>query len=404
MNPTSFPLKYIYPSFTTTGKAMLIEGFVELLTLLFIGIFIELPIVDIGYWVLPLIIPFTGYSLYKVLTNSSSFNSEVSFVPSNFEIFGMSLLWMGTSVLLMYKTQLHTYFLVPIILGSMNIYRMYLFQRLYETEPDFHIDMYSRTANEWIEASTTLTRSINLRKNDSIYSIFWAILSIGRYVRLHKSIDANRDEYELQGAEDYITAARENLKICIKQWLGTTRKENIYLFKTAIRRAEDKLRLSRCDSCGRMREIDNMTRVLSDEQVEEKILCNDCNSDYIDEECPNCERTIKKSERVNDYCIYCEPLNQYNTSSHRTKSQEYKSTYKAYTHSGSVESRSSGYSTEVSRAMDILEINEPITRDKVKKAFRDKTKDTHPDMPTGSKEQFKRAEEAKYILLEALEN
>jgi hypothetical protein len=219
---------------------------------------------------------------------------------------------------------------------------------------------------------------------------------------VYESIDANRDEYDLQGAEDYVFAAKQNLKLCIKEILNSPVKENRYLFNTSIHRAEDKLGLSRCDSCGSVYNKEDMTRIVSDEGVEEKILCSDCDSEYIDVECPHCGRTIKKSERIKQYCIYCEPLNQYNTSSRRTTSQKYRSSYKEYSQKSSSESSELDPTKNVEIAMSILGINEPLRRDKIIKSYRQRTKQAHPDTDSGSQEKFKKVREARDTLLEEL--
>lgn len=396
----------MYPSFITTGKSILLEITLSVSILSLIGFFVlDLSIFQLGYWIIPLAIPFLTYTVYKSTQYSGSFDSEADYSPTKKELLNLSVLWLLCSGVLLYKTVISSYIVavIPILLSSLYVYRLNIINRLYSVESLFYIDEYSRNSNEWAEAAATLTRSLNQREENNSSSIFWAIISIGRYIRVYNNIDANRDEYDLQGAEDYVFAARQNLKVCVKDMFGSSFEETLYLFNTSIYQADDKLSISRCESCGSVHRIDDMTRVISDKGVEEKILCENCDSEYVDVECPHCGRNVKKSERINSYCIYCEPLNRYKNTTKRTNSQKYRSTYKEYSHTNSTTAPfSMDHRKEVETAMSILEIEGSLTRGEINSAYRDRAKEAHPDMDTGSEEEFKKVREAKKTLLEEL--
>lgn len=395
-------MRDIYPSFITNGRSVIVEIILGSIGLFFIGSYLGLTMKQYLYWILPFSLPFLLYSLYKYVKSSESISSEVEFKPRQVEIVYITVLWFLSSGVTMYRINLDTYLVaIPILLGSLYLYRLHIVNSIYSEDIYFYTDKYSRTSTAWVEAAAAMTKSVKLRNKRNPVSILWAIIGVGRYIRLYRKVDANRDEYELQGAEEYVFAARQNLKSSVGKLVGSDIDERLYLFRSTIESANNKLQFSRCDSCGSVHRKENMTRVLSEDGIQQKIVCNNCDSEYVDVTCPNCERTIKKSERVNKYCIYCEPLNKYNTSSKRTTSQKYRSTHKEYTHSSKPDV-SLTHNSEIETARSILDIEKPITRNKVINSYRDKAKKTHPDTPTGSEEEFKKVQESKKTLLEHL--
>jgi uncharacterized Zn finger protein (UPF0148 family) len=242
-------------------------------------------------------------------------------------------------------------------------------------------------------ASVTLNQAVSIwesgRRIHAFPGLFWTILSIGRYQDVMDVIES-KEHREYLGARAYLKACKFLYKAFYLQFIFPSKaKQNIEQVKEYISNAHQILSTRKCESCGEVHNISTMFRVIDNTDTE-RIYCTNCYTPggVI---CPNCGRSVPSDTVRNGHCNHCRETTQHSQQSQKQKKRTTQET-------GTKKSAE----PELEQYCSVLDIEQPLTEDKIKSAYRDKSKAVHPDVDGGSEEKFKEVKTAKDQLLKLI--
>lgn len=279
--------------------------------------------------------------------------------------------------------------ILPTVIGfvSLVFYILALQYRngRYRGENKFFVNKYSNSYNEWVEASVALDKTIKNIEDNKYKSYYWSLQAEESYLRAAKA-----DTLELREiAMDFSSVAgmfsdsiRKN-----KRSDGTNTEDPYKSLKEAVRKSKDQI----CDNCGQQLYIGSISTT---ERYGGRDFCDHC-------KISNKDKSNSYSRKQESH-TYGKKENQ--NSNNQKKTQDYSSSKSSSTKDKNDSSKSSNSVTnqKLKPYYEELGISED-TKDisKVKAAFREKVKETHPDAG-GSPEDFRRIKEAKNKIIESL--
>lgn len=236
-----------------------------------------------------------------------------------------------------------------LIISLLVIYSISLYWRSkkYLIEPKFYINTHSKFSTDWYLASIYLEKGIKqLQKENMIRSFYW----FKKAQRKYEYLKENEDRISLKEGTDALSQAAlfySELTFVDKI------KHRMYYQKgnKRIKQANQFFSTRFCDSCGKRKKIENVTR------FDDKI-----------------------------HCSYCQNK-QKKTNNNRRKTKRQKQT------------KNTGMTKR--EAKNILNVSKPLTESNIKDSYRKKVKHVHPDVG-GSEKEFIKVKNARNRLLEEI--
>lgn len=225
--------------------------------------------------------------------------------------------------------------------------------RVHRGEYQFYTNPRSNISGEWTKGAIALERAVNHYEDENHFlTFYWADVAESTY----ESIMENEERKMLRNAAgEFSTAARFLSIISFADRADTMKYERA--MKRSLNRASQYLSKRVCDSCGSVREIDKITRII-----------NPDGENYI--YCQACKQARKKSQ-----------------SKERTTNSQSNST-------------DTSNIMAVEDACNVLDISQPVdTEETVHQAYRELVTEVHPDVG-GTTEQFKEVKEARDRLIQ----
>jgi len=342
-------------------------------------------------WALSLL-GFGGYMRYH-----TSDDSQNEYIPDPDDVLVWLILAVGSGSLYLYLSvsrELMEFEIASIILLVVPIaytYRLFSLYDLYAEEPITHTDNHSIARTEWNRAAAAFTRAIHLwdsgKRRHTILGVLWSLIAVGRYQAVMETTKTRNMRSEHNGANKYTQSAFALHTGFIRRIYSTKKaRQNFSDFEKYLGEAEQELSFWFCDRCGGRYEPSEMYRILDEEGIEEHIYCDTC-YDSQNQTTSASEYTSRSSKKQSSS----------SNQQHSTSSSEYSSSSnKRQT------SRSDRKQTSITDALQALEIDRPISEEKVIQAYREKVKDVHPDTSTGDSQKFKQVKDAKEQLMEEL--
>jgi len=250
---------------------------------------------------------------------------------------------------------------IPITL-SIFVYILSIYWRStkYLGEREYFTDLYSNTSEDWYMGSVSLEQAFkHLDKDNTYRGYYWAYKAEKHYENIFET--ENR-QFLREAASEFHTAAM--FLSCIF-YLDSVQEINAYnqAATQSFKRGAELLRYRVCDTCKSKTHIGEASRIIS-ENGKRFIRCNRCEKEY--------ENQSQK---------------------HYYKTQNNKS--------NKTESNSDNPMTE-KEACNHLNIEYPANNIKeIRKSYREKVKQTHPDMG-GSNDEFIKTKQARDTLLNSL--
>lgn len=342
-------------------------------------------------------IPVTTYIVYKLHTNT--YKTEPEFVPGLFELllwsitFTVILLIFGYSVFELAIVEFNLLYSLSLLVPAIYTFRLFELYDLYAQDSQLYVDPSSSASAEWEVASIAFAKSIYLweskRKIDFVLGVFWSLLAVGRYQSVMEKVD-DKNDIEYKGAKQYaLSSLALNTAFIRNTYNSEKANNNLDDFEEYLEQAHITLNTRRCDECNRVYKKGNMHRILDENEVETSIKCNGCYTQSTSVNCPHCGRSVNPKFISQKYCIYC---NTHNSENEQNQKQQKKEHQKQYTTDTQTEST-------LKKHCSALEIQPPLTEEKITNAYREKVKNTHPDMPNGNQKEFKKIQTAKEQLL-----
>lgn len=405
----AYSLVKSYPTYLFTKSKLFLEAFVLWflsisITLSAVGLLdLELLIPYIGISIAIWFIPLTGYILYKISRNQET---ESGFTPGLLELGlwgGLSLLSLSIYAYPAFELQLLEFdviYTVPFIIPLLYTARLFRLYDMYAEQPSLYTDKNSVAKEEWEAAAIAFKRAMSTwdagHRRYFIFGLFWSMISIGRYQAVMNKIESNQDR-EYLGARTYAKSASA-LYTAFTRGLYSSKKaeKNIEDFRDFLSKAHVILSTRACDSCENVYTVDQMYRILNEDGVEQNIYCHNCYDQKETSHCPNCDKEVASKFIRDGYCQYCNPYSQQNQETQQNKHTTSSST------SSTSQQTTSTTKQRIKNHCKVLGIEPPITEDKITNAYRERVKETHPDMPGGDEEEFKKVKKAKEALLKNL--
>lgn len=272
-------------------------------------------------------------------------------VISFFGLIPMGLIYLITS----------TYNILLLIIILVYSGSLYWRSKKYNSERLIYISRHSDINEIWYTASVCMEQGIkNLENGNKYRGFYWFKQAQKKY----KYINENEKRKCLRkGAKEL---SKSSMLFSILTFVD---KLDFKMYNqeahNSIKRANKHFATRFCDSCNKRKKIEDTTMFIT-EDGEQKIFCNYCQSNNY-------------AHQQEDYKSYRDAENK----NKRRKKQE--------------------QSMTVKKARNILDISDPVNKSSIKKAYRNKVKETHPDVG-GSEKEFKKTEEAKEVLLSHINN
>jgi len=357
---------------------------------IFISLFWSVPLLVVSLFFVPFIVMnvlYIAYMYYK--TGTASFEPE--FIPNKIEMIFLLVVFITTSVLLLYSTipskqHISVIVVFGILFCLVDLYRYFTFYKAYKQESDFHQDEHSVAFREWEEASRIFhIANIHHSNERNLFALIWWFFSVGRFYRVMEKLrreGKSNSSPEYIVAENYMKAAKIAFRSEIVRFFNVENSRRIFSEATDhVSEANVKSSLFECDFCHKIYHRKELIRFLNKQDMAENEVCEECYNRYWTN-CEDCGRTIRDEQEIDSGgCVFCQTNKQRKQENENIKETE--------------------TSDLVSDACEILEIEEPITEEKVNSAYRDKVQTVHPDKG-GSEEEFKNVTESKEVLLEHL--
>lgn len=287
-------------------------------------------------------------STSHIWTESDMYHIEYKLLRITFKRF-IVIFTIGLIPIILFYLLTYTYNLLSITIVFIYALSIYWRSKKYIKERVMYINKHSELYNTWYMASVCMEKGIeNLDKNNKYRSFYWFKQAQEKYDYINK--------YE----------KRKSLKIGANELMNSAMLFSVLTFADkldyelyhkeaydSIKRANKNFATRFCDSCNIRKKIE-YTTLFIEESNPNKIYCNYCYSNFNNH----------TNEEYNNY------------------------TKKKHTDPD----------MNVTDALNILNINKPLNKSKIKKAYRTRVKETHPDVG-GSVQEFKDTKKAKKTLL-----
>lgn len=244
---------------------------------------------------------------------------------------------------------------------------LYLRSKKYTGEYVIYVNNNSNIVENWYHGSVAMKQGINHLQSDNLYrSFYWFKKAQNNY----NYISENEDRKALREGANELSQSAQLFSV-----LTFVDELDFKLYhkqaQNCIERANKHFSSRFCDSCGKRKKINDTTTFISEDESN-NVYCNACQNKTKYNYKTNKKYQNKKQQRQR----------------HKNNTNKNKRQRKSMT---------------IKKAQNILDMSGDITNSKVKKSYKRKVKETHPDVG-GSEEEFKKTEKAKETLLSYLDS
>lgn len=281
--------------------------------------------------------------------------------------------------------------LITILLISYNSILVQRSQRYRGDRIYYTNSLDSNVKHKWVRGSVMLEKADkSIKQNNLRTAFYWLKRSESLYNNI--MIEENKPMLK-EGANSYATAC--TFYSASLSYKGRRSIKYQQIAEEILQRANEELLHRYCYKCRKLYDVENV-KLLSDNNSEKKTICYKCWRRY-ENDSNSGKNTNRKSKNRSGYSYE----NNYNNSDQKHNSRDTRNQSKStreqkYKSGRTTKSKYDDISTN--EAMKTLEIDKPLTKDKINKQFRKQVKKSHPDTG-GSEDQFKKVKKSKEILL-----
>lgn len=281
--------------------------------------------------------------------------------------------------------------LITILLISYNSILVQRSQRYRGDRIYYTNSLDSNVKHKWVRGSVMLEKADkSIKQNNLRTAFYWLKRSESLYNNI--MIEENKPMLK-EGANSYATAC--TFYSASLSYNGRRSIKYQQIAEEILQRANEELLHRYCYKCRKLYDVENV-KLLSDNNSEKKSICYKCWRRYKNDSNSG-KNTNRKSKDRSGYSYE----NNYNNSDQKHNSRDTRNQSKStreqkYKSGRTTKSKYDDISTN--EAMKTLEIDKPLTKDKINKQFRKQVKKSHPDTG-GSEDQFKKVKKSKEILL-----
>lgn len=272
-------------------------------------------------------------------------------------------------ILLNYNSELTELTILSTSMITIYIASILKISRKYKGDRDYYTNDNTDVNDKWRRASIALEKS---SKNSGRQSYYWAKKAQHIYNKISESDDVR---YMPKKGAEMLEKSSEIISI-----LSFVENERFVLYRSKanayIKKSDEFFSKRICDNCGLQKDVSDCQ--FQTDRNKKYIYCNNCRNAYKQKQKRQRRKSYRKKQNKSQKSTNKKGEQKQNKNSSRKDEPRDK--------------------MSVKEAKEILDISDLNDKDKIKKAFRKKVKEKHPDKG-GSSEEFIKVKEAKEVLM-----